>query len=110
LRNALVNLLGNAWKYTARTEGPEVAVGMRVVAGESRFFVKDNGAGFDMAHAGQLFEPFHRLHRESEFTGTGLGLASVKRIVERHGGRVWAEAEPGKGTTIWFTMPGWSVS
>ncbi len=103
MRSVLENLLGNAWKFTANTGQAEIVVGRSEPCGE--FFVRDNGAGFDMAHAGKLFGPFQRLHRHDEFPGTGLGLAMVARAVTRQGGRVWAEAQPGHGATIWFTMP-----
>ncbi len=104
LRNVLSNLLGNAWKYSERTPSPEIAFGRTRWQGEAAFFVRDNGAGFDMQYAEKLFQPFQRMHRDSEFPGTGLGLASVRRIVERHGGRIWAEAETGKGATFYFTL------
>ncbi len=103
LRAALENLLENAWKYTRRTEAPSVAVGREAVEGGVAFVVRDNGAGFDMAHVGRLFTPFNRLHRPEEFEGTGIGLATVQRIVARHGGRVWAEGKPGQGAAIFFT-------
>lgn len=100
----LANLLGNAWKFTSRTAGAAIEVGQHVFAGEKVFYVKDNGAGFDMAHAGRLFTPFVRLHAATEFEGYGIGLATVKRIVERHEGRIWAEGQRDRGATISFTF------
>lgn len=102
---ALQNLIGNAWKYSSRKESPRIEVGMNSVDGERRFFVRDNGAGFDMAYVDKLFTPFHRLHSPQEFEGTGIGLASVKRIINRHGGRIWAEGAPNAGATFFFTLP-----
>ena len=102
---ALENLLRNAWKFTGRVEKARIEIGAAVVEGERAFFVRDNGAGFDMADAGKLFRPFSRLHRTEDFPGTGIGLATVQRIVHRHGGRLWAEAAPGQGATFWFTVP-----
>lgn len=104
MRNVLTNLLGNAWKYSGNAPLAEIAFGSELRHGETTYFVRDNGAGFDMQYADKLFQPFQRMHRDSEFAGTGLGLASVRRIVERHGGRVWAEAEPGRGATFYFTL------
>lgn len=101
----LENLLGNAWKYTARRKGARIDVGARKVVGQEVFYVSDNGAGFDMARAGKLFTPFFRMHSASEFEGHGIGLATVRRVVERHGGQVWAESKPEAGTTIKFTLP-----
>lgn len=104
--SVLSNLLSNAWKYTGKTVGARIEFGRSPRAdGSHAFFVKDNGAGFDMAHAQRLFAPFQRLHTSSEFPGTGVGLATVQRIIHRHGGHIWAEAEPGKGATFFFTLP-----
>jgi PAS domain S-box-containing protein len=106
LRVALDNLLANAWKFTRPVASPTIEVGtMRSDRGEPTFFVRDNGVGFDPEKARLLFQPFQRLHREAEFDGTGIGLATVRRIIERHGGRVWAEGKPGAGATIYFTLP-----
>lgn len=106
VQGALENLLGNAWKYTVRREAARIEVGRRRVVGQDVFYVRDNGAGFDMAHAERLFTPFTRLHSASEFEGHGIGLAAVKRIVERHGGEIWAQASPGEGATFHFTLRG----
>jgi light-regulated signal transduction histidine kinase (bacteriophytochrome) len=100
----LENLIGNAWKFTARTDQARIHVGMRSDAAGPVYFVADNGAGFDMAYADKLFKAFQRLHSTIEFEGTGVGLATVHRIVTRHGGRVWAESVPGQGTTFSFTL------
>lgn len=105
LRSVLENLIGNAWKFTARTPEPAVEFGSRPGENGRRvYFVKDNGAGFDMAHADKLFVAFQRLHAGGEFPGTGIGLAAVKRIVARHRGRVWAEGVVGRGATVSFTL------
>lgn len=100
----LTNLLGNAWKFTGKVDAPRITFGVESVAGRSSYFVRDNGAGFDMAHAAQLFAPFRRLHTADEFEGTGIGLATVQRIVHRHGGRIWAEGTKAVGATFHFTL------
>jgi len=105
MKSLLYNLLGNAWKYTSRTEHPRVELGQAQARDAAVFSVRDNGAGFDMAGVGQLFKPFQRLHAEEEFPGTGIGLATCQRIVDRHGGRIWAEGRVGEGATIFFTLP-----
>lgn len=103
LQVLLDNLLRNAWKFTRSQPDPQIEFGF-VSHPEPAFFVRDNGVGFDMAHAGKLFGVFQRLHSDAEFPGTGVGLAIVKRIVERHGGRIWAESAPGEGATFSFTL------
>ena len=104
VRVVLYNLLGNAVKYSSRRAGAQVEIGARDENGETVYFVRDNGAGFNMAHAGKLFSVFSRLHSASEFEGTGIGLATVRRIVNRHGGRVWAQAAVEQGATFYFTL------
>jgi len=101
----LENLLGNAWKFTSKTPNARVELGSTDQDGVRVLFVRDNGAGFDPTYAERLFKPFQRLHSEAEFPGTGIGLATVRRIVERHGGRVWAEGTMGGGATIAWTLP-----
>jgi signal transduction histidine kinase len=109
LRLVLVNLLSNAVKYSRPRDPARIALGLAPAAGagagEPVFFVRDNGVGFDMRDAGRLFGVFQRLHHAHEFEGTGVGLATVRRIVERHGGKIWAEAVPGAGATFFFTLP-----
>ena len=104
LRVALENLIGNAWKFTSKVPSARVEFGVDQRDGQPVYFVRDNGAGFDQAYAGRLFAPFQRLHHESEFPGTGIGLATVQRIVRRHGGKIWAEGKVGEGATILWTM------
>jgi PAS domain S-box-containing protein len=104
IRTALENLLGNAWKYTSKTETPTIEMGSIDKDEQTVYFVRDNGVGFDMAHSGKLFGAFQRLHTEAEFPGHGIGLATIQRIVHRHGGVIRAEAEPGKGATFFFSL------
>ncbi len=104
MRIALTNLLNNAIKYSSNTEQPEIVFGSKLLYGRKVFFIKDNGVGFDMAKAEKLFDPFVRLHTSVDFNGTGIGLSTVKRIFNRHGGDVWAESEAGKGATFFFNV------
>lgn len=106
MRQVWQNLLGNAVKYSGKREVAKIRVDYRQQPDGSHLFtVSDNGAGFDMAYAGKLFGVFQRLHKASEYSGTGIGLASVRRVLSRHGGRIWAEAEPDKGARFHFTLP-----
>jgi light-regulated signal transduction histidine kinase (bacteriophytochrome) len=100
----LENLLGNAWKFTSKTSRALIEVGVSVDRSPSVYFIRDNGAGFDMAHAAKLFGVFERLHSAKEFPGTGIGLATVQRVVRRHGGQIWAEGTPNAGATFYFTL------
>jgi two-component system NtrC family sensor kinase len=105
MRVLLDNLLGNAWKFTARTSNAQIELRAQTQGLDTVFFVKDNGAGFDMAHSSVLFQPFQRLHDAADFPGTGIGLATVQRVVDHHGGRIWAEGTVGRGATVFFTIP-----
>lgn len=104
VRRVLDNLVGNALKYSAKVDHPCIEVGVMPATNPAVFYVKDNGAGFDMHHADKLFGLFQRLHSAKEFPGTGVGLAGVKNIISRHEGRVWAEAQPGQGACFYFTL------
>ena len=106
MRQVWLNLLGNAVKYSARRDPARIEVShMYNPSGDHHFRVSDNGAGFDMAYAGKLFGVFQRLHKANEYAGTGIGLATVRRVVGRHGGTIWAEAVPDQGATFHFTLP-----
>ena len=104
-KSALENLLGNAWKYARKEAVTRIEFGVTVIDGEKTYFVKDNGVGFDMKHAAKMFQPFHRLHRDKDFEGMGIGLTTAQRIIHRHGGRLWGEGKPGSGATFYFTLP-----
>ena len=105
LRMVMENLIGNAWKFTSKTEEAEIQVGASGGEyGRTVIYIRDNGVGFDMRYAERLFQPFQRLHQAQEFPGTGIGLATVQRIIQRHGGRIWAESEPGRGAAFYFTL------
>lgn len=104
IKVVLENLLGNAWKYTAGKADAVIRFGVNVSGGGHVYFVRDNGVGFDRSQAEKIFIPFYRLHNKEEFAGFGIGLATVKRIIQRHGGRIWAKGETGEGATFFFTL------
>jgi PAS domain S-box-containing protein len=104
IHSVMQNLVGNAWKYTGRAAAPSIRIGRQAKDGRELFFVADNGAGFDMQYANRLFEPFQRLHTQEEFTGIGVGLATVRRIIERHGGEIHAHAQLGAGACFYFSL------
>jgi DNA-binding response OmpR family regulator len=104
IKIVMENLMGNAWKFTGKAESPAVEIGKTAAADGQAFYIRDNGAGFDMALADKMFQPFRRLHSEAEFPGTGVGLATIHRVIDRHGGRVWAEGKVGHGATFYFTL------
>ncbi len=107
VNQVMQNLVGNAWKFTSNEPVAEITVGCEAEAGAPlTFFVRDNGAGFDMAYADKLFTAFQRLHSPTEFPGTGIGLATVHKIVTRHEGTIWAQSTPGRGATFFFTLGG----
>ena len=104
MRTVLENLIGNAWKFTRPTSDATIHFGSRMDKDETEYFVTDNGVGFNLADAHKLFAPFQRFHTAAEFEGSGIGLATVHRIVRRHGGHIRARSAPGEGTTFFFTL------
>jgi signal transduction histidine kinase len=105
ISDLIMNTISNAWKFTSKVPNGRIEVGQHVEGGMSTLYVRDNGAGFDMQYAQKLFKPFQRLHSPTDFEGSGVGLATVARIVDRHGGRIWAEAKPNEGAVFYFTLP-----
>lgn len=105
LGDLITNMLGNAWKFTSKTADPSIELTAASSGYMATLQVRDNGAGFDMAYAKKLFKPFQRLHGQAEYSGSGIGLATVSRIIDRHGGRIWAESQPQQGATFYFTLP-----
>ncbi len=105
ISDLFANVIANAWKFTSKVTDARVDIGQTVEGPMSTLFIRDNGAGFDMAYASKLFKPFQRLHSPAEFEGSGVGLATVARIVDRHGGKVWADARPNQGAVFYFTLP-----
>jgi light-regulated signal transduction histidine kinase (bacteriophytochrome) len=105
MRVVFENLFGNAWKFVRKQAAPKIEFGATQRDGVPVWYLRDNGAGFDTNNAHKLFTPFQRLHAASEFPGTGIGLATVRRIIHRHGGRIWAESAVAKGATFYFTIP-----
>lgn len=105
ISDLLMNVVSNAWKFTSKMQRAHIEIGQRIEGSMSTLHVRDNGAGFDMQYAQRLFKPFQRLHSPTEFEGTGVGLATVARIVDRHGGKIWAEAKPNEGAIFYFTLP-----
>jgi light-regulated signal transduction histidine kinase (bacteriophytochrome) len=105
LRIVMENLVGNAWKFTSKHPTACIEFGTQTDNETLVYFIRDDGAGFDMKHANKLFDPFKRLHSETEFTGTGIGLTTIQRIIHRHGGLVWAKGDVEKGATFYFTIP-----
>ena len=105
IRQVWNNLISNAIKYSSKKRNPEISIGCRVSGKNIRYYIKDNGVGFDMTYKNKLFGVFQRLHSEKEFEGNGVGLAIVQRIIKRHGGDTWAEGETGKGATFYFSLP-----
>jgi light-regulated signal transduction histidine kinase (bacteriophytochrome) len=105
LQVALANLIDNAFKFTGKKENSLIEFGVKNEDGQNVFYIRDNGTGFDMTYVDKLFGPFQRLHTFDEFEGTGIGLATVQRIIHRHGGKIWAESEVNKGAVFYFTLP-----